>query len=327
MLKTLVSAGTGGLVGVGAYAYAYERHALRVVHATLPVSGLSPEHAGLRIGLITDLHHGQFTSQADIARAVDLAMAQQPDLVVLGGDYVSFRQREYMEPCAEALARLTAPHGVFAILGNHDDDRDMPSALERRGFAVLMDQRTTRMIKGAPLDLAGVQFWTNAPGDIARVLGGSARTTILIAHDPRRLVQAAQLAVPAVLSGHTHGGQVVLPVLGAPAAHKFPIIAGIGSSGATSIFVSRGVGTVYLPIRLNCPPEVAIITLHALAPDSAGATLSDERPVEAARHPGTLNHGARRSTTRSTHSSTVRMPVSSESSGDALTSYGAVTPG
>ena len=90
----------------------------------------------LRIGLITDLHHSAFTSQADRARAVDLAMAQRPDLVVLGGDYVSFRQREYMEPCAEALARLTAPHGVFAILlGNHDDDRDMPSALERRGFA------------------------------------------------------------------------------------------------------------------------------------------------------------------------------------------------
>ena len=109
----------------------------------------------------------------------------------------------------------------------------------------------------------------------------------------------------------------MLPGLGAPAAHKFPIIAGIGSSGA--IFVSRGVGTVYLPIRVNCPPEVAIITLHALAQDSAGATLSDERPIEAARHPGTLNHGARRSTTRSTHSSTVRMRVSSESSGDALT--------
>jgi predicted MPP superfamily phosphohydrolase len=253
-------------VGVGAYAYAYERHAVRVVDATLPVSGLAPEHAGLRIGLLTDLHHGKFTSQADIAGAVDLALAQRPDLVVLGGDYVSFRQREYMEPCAEALARLTAPHGVFAILGNHDDDRDMPSALERRGFAVLMDQRTTRMIRGAPLDLAGVQFWTNGPGAIARVLGGAARTSILIAHDPRRLVQAAQLAVPAVLSGHTHGGQVVLPVVGAPAARRFPVIAGLGISGATSIFVSRGIGTVYVPIRVNCPPEVAMITLQALAP-------------------------------------------------------------
>jgi uncharacterized protein len=268
MLKTLVSAGIGGCVGVGAYAYAYERRAVRVVRATLPVSGLAPEHAGLRIGLITDLHHSEFTSQEDIARAVDLTMAQRPDLVVLGGDYVSFRQHEYMEPCAEALARLTAPHGVFAILGNHDDDRHMPSALERRGFAVLMDQRTTRMIEGAPLDLAGVRFWTKAPGDIARVLGGTSRTSILIAHDPRRLVQAAQLAVPAVLSGHTHGGQVVLPVVGALAVRKFPVSAGVGTRGATRIFVSRGIGTVYLPIRVNCPPEVAIITLNALAPDS-----------------------------------------------------------
>lgn len=270
MLKTLMSAGTGAVVGVAAYGYADERHALRVVRATLPVSGLAPEHGGLRIGLLTDLHHSEYTSQADIARAVDLTLAERPDLVVLGGDYVSFAERQYMEPCAEALAPLTAPEGVFAILGNHDDDRDMPAALERRGFAILKDQRTTRIIRGAPLDLAGVRFWTRAPGQIARVLGESARTTILLAHDPRRLVQAADLAVPAVLSGHTHGGQVVLPVVGALAARRFPVLAGAAMRGATSIFVSRGIGTVYVPIRLNCPPEVAVITLRTLAPESRG---------------------------------------------------------
>lgn len=270
MLKTLMSAGTGAVVGVAAYGYADERHALRVVRATLPVSGLAPEHVGLRIGLLTDLHHSEYTSQADIARAVDLTLAERPDLVVLGGDYVSFAERQYMEPCAEALAPLTAPEGVFAILGNHDDDRDMPAALERRGFAILKDQRTTIIVRGAPLDLAGVRFWTRAPGQIARVLGESARTTILLAHDPRRLVQAADLAVPAVLSGHTHGGQVVLPVVGALAARRFPVLAGAAMRGATSIFVSRGIGTVYVPIRLNCPPEVAVITLRTLAPESRG---------------------------------------------------------
>ena len=84
---------------------------------------------------------------------------------------------------------------------------------------------------------------------------------LLLAHDPRRLLEAAALDVPIVLSGHTHGGQVVLPGLGAPAARKFPVTEGIGVGGST-VFVSRGIGTVYLPVRINCPPEVAMLTLR-----------------------------------------------------------------
>jgi hypothetical protein len=87
--------------------------------------------------------------------------------------------------------------------------------------------------------------------------------TILLAHDPRRLTEAAALGVPLVLSGHTHGGQVVLPLVGAIAAQKFPVVAGPGHRGKTTMFVSRGVGTVYVPVRLNCPPEVAVLTLRS----------------------------------------------------------------
>jgi predicted MPP superfamily phosphohydrolase len=83
----------------------------------------------------------------------------------------------------------------------------------------------------------------------------------LLAHDPRRLDEAVALNVPLVLSGHTHGGQVVLPGLGAVAAKKFPVVAGVGLRNDTSIFVSRGVGTVYVPYRLNCPPDVSVVTL------------------------------------------------------------------
>jgi len=262
ILKTGVSALCGAAAGVVAHGYAYERHALRLVRADMPVPGLAPEHVGVRVGFVTDLHHSEFTTQADIARAVDLVMAQRPDLIVLGGDYVSFGERRYMEPCAEALAPLTAPNGVFAILGNHDDDREMPAALERRGFAVLRDRRTNITMNRAPLILAGIRYWTRQPADVARVVSPSAIPTILLAHDPRRFAQAIELAVPAVLSGHTHGGQVVLPFIGAPAARRFPVVAGSAVRTGTSIFVSRGVGTVYLPLRINCPPEVALITLR-----------------------------------------------------------------
>ena len=86
---------------------------------------------------------------------------------------------------------------------------------------------------------------------------------ILLAHDPRRLTEAAALDVPAVLSGHTHGGQVLVPGIGAVIARqRFPIVQGLGAQDNTSIFVSRGVGTVYVPVRINCPPEVAIVTLR-----------------------------------------------------------------
>src|SRR5204863_3065340 len=93
-------------------------------------------------------------------------------------------------------------------------------------------------------------------------------TVILLAHDPRRLFEATSLNIPLVLSGHTHGGQVVMPLLGAVAAQKFPVVAGLGRRDRTTMFVSRGVGTVYVPVRVNCPPEVAVLTLAAADGDA-----------------------------------------------------------
>jgi predicted MPP superfamily phosphohydrolase len=237
-LKGVLATTVGALTGAGVYGVAYERHHLGLTEAALPVSGLPPALDGLRIGLITDIHHSRMVPAADVAHAVQLAMQARPDLIVLGGDYVTWGERTYVRPVAELLAPLSAPNGVFAILGNHDDDRDMPAALAAKGFIVLKDQRTHITVRGEGLD-----------------------TVLLLAHDPRRLAEAAALDVPAVLSGHTHGGQVVLPGLGAIARREFPVVAGLGRRDNTTIFVSRGVGTVYVPVRVNCPPEVAILTL------------------------------------------------------------------
>jgi predicted MPP superfamily phosphohydrolase len=198
----------------------------------------------------------------DVQRAVELMTAAQPDLIVLGGDYVTWGDRAFVGPVAELLAPLRAPHGVFAILGNHDDDRDLPAALTAGGITVLKDQRTRLTIRGEGLELAGIRFWTRKPGDIARILRNARDTVLLLAHDPRRLTEAAALNVPLVLSGHTHGGQVVIPGFGAVARRQFPVVAGTARRDNTSIFVSRGIGTIYVPIRINCPPEVAIITLQ-----------------------------------------------------------------
>ena len=116
---------------------------------------------------------------------------------------------------------------------------------------------------GESVTEATVARWTKKAGEIAPILRGARGTTVLLAHDPRRLTEAAALGVPLVLSGHTHGGQVVLPGLGAIAAQKFPVVYGFARQKRTSLFVSRGVGTVYLPVRWNCPPEVAVLTLRS----------------------------------------------------------------
>ena len=270
VLKGLVATGVGAATGTSAYGFLYARHRLEVTRETIAVSGLPAALRGLRIGLLTDIHRSRWVSHDDVRDAVAMVMAERPDLIVLGGDYVTWRDRQYVGPSAEALAPLSAPNGVFAILGNHDDDHEMPAALAKNGVQVLKDARTHLVINGEGVDLAGIRYWTRRPADIAAVVRGASAPVFLLAHDPRRLTEAAALNIPLVLSGHTHGGQVVLPGLGPIAAQKFPVVAGIGRLQRTAMFVSRGVGTVYVPVRINCPPEVAVLTLRADTTAPAG---------------------------------------------------------
>lgn len=270
LLKGLVATGVGAATGASAYGFLYARHQLEVTRESIGVSGLPTALDGLRIGLLTDIHRSRWVSHEDVSHAVTMLMAERTDLIILGGDYVTLLDRQYVGPAAEALAPLSAPNGVFAILGNHDDDHDMPAALAKNGVQVLKDARTHLTINGEGVELAGIRYWTRRLVDIAAVVRGSTGPIILLAHDPRRLIEAGALNVPLVLSGHTHGGQVVLPGIGAIAAQKFPVVAGVGRLKRTAMFVSRGVGTVYVPVRINCPPEVAVLTLHPDAASPAG---------------------------------------------------------
>jgi predicted MPP superfamily phosphohydrolase len=263
-LRAIGATSVGLAVGPLAYGVVYERHRLVRVDEEIPVSGLPSALDGLRVGLITDVHHSATVSADDVSHAVDLLRAASPDLIVLGGDYVTYGNDAYVEPVAELLAPLAhAPHGSFAVLGNHDSDREMSAALSRQRFTVLRDEHTRITVRHESLDLVGIRFWTRRIEHITQVLKGTGPTTMLLAHDPRRVRQAAQLNVPIVLSGHTHGGQVLLPGLGTVVRQDFPTLAGLKREINTSLFVSRGVGTVYVPIRLNCPPEVSVLTLRS----------------------------------------------------------------
>ena len=271
-LKGVLGLGVGALTGTAAYGYAYERHRIGVTRADLAVPRLPPTLAGLRIALVTDVHRSEIVDRPLVERAVDLALDAAPDLVVLGGDFVSWADRRYVDDVAEALGRLWAPHGVFAVLGNHDDERAMPAALARNGITVLRDARARVVVNGGPLDLIGLRYWTRDREALARLARGAAPGTILLAHDPRRLSDAAGIGIPLVLSGHTHGGQVLIPGFGAIAARRFPVVYGAGHEKRTVIFVSRGIGTVYVPLRFNCPPEVAVLTLGPDEPPAGAGT-------------------------------------------------------
>jgi predicted MPP superfamily phosphohydrolase len=263
VLRTGIAVAGGLAVGAAAHGYFWERRDVGVTVVDLPVRGLPAAFDGLRVGFVTDLHLSDQVPVETVAAAVRLLNEQAPDLTLLGGDYVSFTERAYMGPVAELLSELRAPLGVFGIIGNHDDERHMPAELRSRQIGMLLDDHTAIERHGERLTLVGLKFWTNKPQQIHDVVRRSDGPRLLLAHDPRRIADAAQEGIAAVLAGHTHGGQVVLPGLGAVAARRFPVAAGRASRNDAEMFVSRGVGTVVIPIRFNCPPEVAVVTLRA----------------------------------------------------------------
>jgi predicted MPP superfamily phosphohydrolase len=262
----LVGTGAGLALGAGGWGVFIERHQIRLVHARISIPDLPKALAGLRIGVLTDVHRSAFLPGEDLDRAVSLLASARPDLIALLGDYVTWKDRTYLQPCIDSLARLHAPHGVFAVSGNHDDEVDTPRALKKVGIDFLDDERTRLTIGGEVLEIAGLNFWTRKASDIAAVVRGARGPVVLLAHDPRRINEAIALGVPLIVAGHTHGGQVVLPLVGAVAARKFPIAAGILQRFNTTLYVSRGIGTVFVPYRLNCPPEVDVLTLENLPP-------------------------------------------------------------
>lgn len=253
------SVGAGAAVG-GVSWGVHERNTLGVTRADLPVDGLPESFRHFRIALLTDLHRSAIVTADLIDRAVTMAMAERPDLIVLGGDFITSFDTRFAGPVAEVLGRLAAPAGVIAVLGNHDDEKVVPSALTAAKIRVLRDERMRLDLGSRSVDFVGIDFWTRGAARLGNLIDHEAMP-ILVAHDPRRLSEAQELNIPLVLSGHTHGGQVVIPPFGPINQFRFPITQGTLHEKGSTLFVSRGVGTIYLPLRVNCPPEVAVLTL------------------------------------------------------------------
>jgi predicted MPP superfamily phosphohydrolase len=224
---------------------------------------------GLRIVHLTDVHHSLFTPLADIQRAVHLANLLRPDLVALTGDYVTL-SRTYIWPVVRALGKLRARLGVFAVLGNHDfqvDADQITQALSVQRIRVLRNSHFALGTRSTRLWILGVDdLWWDADDLPAALRSVPAREPkILLCHNPLGVRQAAAHGIDFVLSGHTHGGQVRLPVVGSvygrtKLGKRF--VEGWNRLDGTQIYVSRGIGKVLLPLRLGCPPEIACLRLR-----------------------------------------------------------------
>jgi predicted MPP superfamily phosphohydrolase len=269
--RKVLKLAAGSAIGVMTLGVAYpilEARWCRVARATIAVPRLPAPFVGTTIAFLSDTHHGPYVSLDHVRQAVDLANALEPDIVALGGDYVS-KDRKYIAPGVGALGALHAPLGRFGVLGNHDvweGSGETSEALAKAGIREVTNTGVWVERDGARLRLAGVgDLWTDSQ-DLNAALGDATPhdATILLSHNPDFAERVHDPRVSLILSGHTHGGQVVVPWWGAPyvpSAFGQKYLHGIVQGPSCPVFVSRGIGTTGPPVRFRCPPEVVFLTL------------------------------------------------------------------
>ncbi len=239
----------------------------------VPIARWPAEIGPLRIAALADLHIGAPHITLDKLREIVSSVnAERPDLVVLLGDYVIHGvvggRHVDIEPTAAALRDLRAPLGVFAVLGNHDWWYDGPRttrALEAAGIRVLEDAAAAVTVRGRPLWIAGVSDARTRGADVARALAAvpERAPVIVLTHNPDLFVRLPDRVLLTV-AGHTHGGQVNLPVLGrliVPSRFGERYAIGHVHENGRDLFVSPGIGTSIIPVRFRVPPEISLVTV------------------------------------------------------------------
>lgn len=242
-----------------------EANSLTVEEVTIYLNRLPQELDGFRLVQLSDIHHSPFTSLAHIDRAVEIANLLKPDMFVLTGDYVS-HETEYIAPMAEVMGKLVSEYGTFACLGNHDhwtDPELVTDLLRGEGINVLNNEGFRFTARQASFWLAGVDDLMAGKTDLRAALNGSRESEmkLLLAHNPAIVRRAARHNVDLMLSGHTHGGQVKIRDEEKRILRRRKLTSGLHSRKDTQIYITRGIGTVVVPFRYHCPPEISVLQL------------------------------------------------------------------
>jgi predicted MPP superfamily phosphohydrolase len=248
----------------------------RIVRQVLRLQRWPERLNGFTVAVLSDFHYDPFFSIHPLHAAIGMVNGLHPDLVVLVGDFVSVppfgdeKEAAFAaEPCARLLRRITAPHGLWAVMGNHDDATDperVTRALQAENIQVLDNQSQPIEQDGARFWLAGVDDVLNGTADLSKTMHNvpAGEAVILLAHEPDFADEAAQFPIDLQLSGHSHGGQIRIPFL--PPLY-LPELAkkyfwGTYHIGPLTLHTSAGLGTIGIPMRLNCPPEITLLTLR-----------------------------------------------------------------
>lgn len=243
-----------------------EANSLSLERVEIRLKRLPPKLDGFKIIQLSDTHHSPFTSLEHIERAIKIANRLRPDMFLLTGDYVS-HDREYIAPVAAALGRLKSRYGTYACLGNHDHwtDADLVTELFRgEGINVLVNQGFRFETRRGSFWIAGVDDHMVGKTDVPASLRGSFpdEMKLLLAHNPIIFREAARYGVDLTLSGHTHGGQIKLRDDEKRLLPQRKLKAGLHTRRNSQIYITRGIGTVVVPMRYQCPPEISLLELR-----------------------------------------------------------------
>jgi predicted MPP superfamily phosphohydrolase len=258
-------------VVAGGMGFFVERVRLNARQLDLPLDGLPPDLQGLRLAQLTDIHLGPFLSEKELARAVDMANEFRPHLTLVTGDLITDRG-DPLDACLRQLSRLKASDGIFGCMGNHEGyiRAQEYTAREGRRLGIEFLRSASRLLRfgNAYFNLAGVDHQTMG-GPYLRngerlVRQGS--LNLLLSHNPDVFPVAAAQGYDLTMAGHTHGGQLAIEISGHSlnlAKFFTPYVYGVYRQGRSVLHVSRGIGTVGIPVRLGAPPEVNLVRLCA----------------------------------------------------------------
>jgi predicted MPP superfamily phosphohydrolase len=272
----LIAAGASA-AGLALYSGEVGRHEIDVIQRPIAIRNLPPAFHGYRIVQISDIHLDEFTEPYFLREVIQRVNSLNPDLVLLTGDFVTVGALTFVSGshaayrCAELLTTITCPLRL-AVLGNHDvgvGAATVIDALQSNGIPVLNNRHLPIERNGDRIWIAGVQDpGTSHPDLNLSVPNDPGAPVILMAHEPDYALTVQQHPrakfVDLILSGHSHGGQIRLPFLGPlvlpPLGRIYP--EGHYHLDNMQLYVNRGIGTVGLPFRLNCPPEITVLTLN-----------------------------------------------------------------
>ena len=266
---------SGMLFGLicGLYAYFVEPQRFVITKQTIEVNNWSNQNNNFKIVAISDIHGGaHYMDEARIRYIVEQANAQNPDLIVLLGDFISEsngKGSSLMMPVsvmADNLSGLKAKFGVFAVIGNHDwwhDEKEVRQNLERVGYRVLENESANFQNNGQTISIIGIEdFWKRRKVDVKNLVKNidPKQNIIAITHNPDSFDQLPD-GISLLLAGHTHGGQVVIPFYGPPiVVAKREYTRGLIKKNNQSLFVTTGVSAMF---RFGVPPEIAVVTINS----------------------------------------------------------------